>query len=156
MKSQPHVGDRVRVPWGLSSLVGTVVEAYAGGRFATVEIPVEGSSGEVLETERVSFPVDALEEVRPWRIVRTSAGRPKAVSGEMSWYVDIERDDERRRIEVSVAEGLSDRRGQGRQIPAHVELVFQTKGRSAVGAYLEEDDPPSVLVVGAHGIAWLP
>lgn len=59
------IGDRVRVPWGLDELIGTVVEVYGppGPPSVLVEVPVEGASGEVLEQTTVSYPASALELV---------------------------------------------------------------------------------------------
>jgi len=58
-------GDQVRVPWGLDEVVGKVVEVYgpAGHRSVLVEIPVEGASGEELETTQVSMPESSLTPV---------------------------------------------------------------------------------------------
>ena len=56
-------GQRVRVPWGLQSLEAVVLDVYGSGDqwFAMVSVPVRGSLGETLETQRVSYPLESLE-----------------------------------------------------------------------------------------------
>ncbi|MHB1925424.1 MAG: hypothetical protein ACYCSJ_12115 [Acidimicrobiales bacterium] len=55
-------GDRVVVPWGLTELVGTVIEVYGprARRSVLVEVPVEGAEREVLALTRVSYPASGV------------------------------------------------------------------------------------------------
>lgn len=64
MNQIPKVGDQVSVPWGVGTKVGIVVDVYGADTAkprAVVELPVQGASGETLETNTVTFPVEAIE-----------------------------------------------------------------------------------------------
>ena len=58
MKTLPHVGDRVTIPWGLDEVEGRVVSAYNSGRGPQViiEVLLESSA----EPLRVTYPMDAV------------------------------------------------------------------------------------------------
>lgn len=58
-----NIGDQVLVPWGLSEVVGTVVEVYGPPEHQSVivAVPVTGSTGETLDSTAVSYPADSLK-----------------------------------------------------------------------------------------------
>ncbi|MEX1008550.1 MAG: hypothetical protein WD271_11975 [Acidimicrobiia bacterium] len=66
-KTNLKIGDRVRVPWGVDAVDGTIVQLHGppGRRFALVRIPVRGSAGETLEETEVSLPERELTIVGP-------------------------------------------------------------------------------------------
>lgn len=55
----PDVGAHVRVPWGLNSAEGEVVDAYDSGIGGQVVVAVHIEGGD--ETLTVTFPVDLVE-----------------------------------------------------------------------------------------------
>jgi hypothetical protein len=57
-----HVGQRVRVPWGLDGVEGTVVAVFGpkGCRYARVAVEL-GDPDDVDETPVIALPVDSLE-----------------------------------------------------------------------------------------------
>jgi primosomal protein N' len=59
--THPGVGDRVRVPWGLDEVDGTVVEVYDSGLGPRVVVRVllEGVDPESAET--VTLPLSAIK-----------------------------------------------------------------------------------------------
>jgi hypothetical protein len=58
-------GTRVVVPWGLDEIEGTVVYVYGppGHQSVMVRIPIQGTGGQVLDEEEISFPREALKTV---------------------------------------------------------------------------------------------
>ena len=61
----PQIGERVQIPRGLETIIGEVVQVYGpdGSPHAIVAVPIEGASGETLDTVTVSVPLDALSTV---------------------------------------------------------------------------------------------
>ena len=55
----------MRVPWGVTEVIGDVVERTGppGHEHVVVALPVHGSSGETLETTTVSVPADSVDIV---------------------------------------------------------------------------------------------
>jgi len=55
----PDIGSHVRVPWGLGTAEGAVVDAYESGigRQVVVAVRIEGSD----QTLTVTFPADLVE-----------------------------------------------------------------------------------------------
>lgn len=63
------------------------------------------------------------------------------------WGYTIRRGDEERTIGVIVARGIS-----VGDLPTDSAAAMQTRGRSAVDAVLDQDEPPRFLVVTSSGI----
>jgi hypothetical protein len=86
----------------------------------------------------------------PWTIVSTDPEDVSDFEKDASrWLWEIERDGERRRIEVMLtmpsvasANPLAD-----------VREARETKGQSALERYLENDDPPRQILVSTNGIS---
>jgi hypothetical protein len=63
--ARPKPGDHVVVPWGLDEVPGTVRDIYGPHRaqFALVTIAIQGTAGETLAEEDVSFPLSEIRVV---------------------------------------------------------------------------------------------
>jgi hypothetical protein len=85
-----------------------------------------------------------------WRIL---SDEPEDVSNfdkdASVWLWEIERGEERRYVEVTVTmPSLANA-----ALPVDVRAARESKGRTAVEAYLRDDDPPRHVVVGTQGIS---
>lgn len=63
------------------------------------------------------------------------------------WEYTIQRDEEGRTVSVVVSRGIS-----ADAMPVDATAAYQTRGRSAVDAVLDQDDPPRYLVITDSGV----
>lgn len=144
----PLVGEGVRVPWGVDMLPGEVVDVIPPDH-VVVSVPLEGIPDEDGATS-VRVRVSALEQLTPWRVVKTRPGQPSSGADAVeAWWIDAERGDERARVEVRLSgtaaamdpEALPDETTQG----------IRTKGRSAINKFSWRFRLPRVIVLGSTG-----
>jgi hypothetical protein len=148
MTHTPEVGDGVRVPWGLEEVDGEVVDVLNANN-VVVAVPVEGASGERLDTIRATYSVDVLQDLSPWRITAIKVGSPTAgADATKAWYVDAARDGETARVEVR----LSGSAAASRTVAPESRQAIQTRGRSAVQKFARRLRLPRVIVVGSSGV----
>jgi hypothetical protein len=67
---------------------------------------------------------------------------------DVGWAYDIARDTDRRTVSVIVAGG----RLRSNDLPMESQRAIETKGRSAVEAVLEQDEPPRYLIISSGGV----
>jgi hypothetical protein len=152
MERTPQIGEGVRVPLASGEVVGEVVGIPSAG-YVVVEIPIEGASGETLETVTIRRPIEGLRDLPRWKVVSTKQAAPSAgADADLAWYVDAARNGEDASVEVRVAGGLAARRNRGGRLPKESEQAFRTRGRSAVEKFAHRLRLPAVLVVGSSGV----
>jgi hypothetical protein len=145
----PLIGEGVLVPWGLDELAGEVVDVLPPDH-AVVYIPVEDVSEEDASTS-VRARIDALNELPPWRVVRTRPGNPSpGADATQAWWVDAERDGQTARVEVRLS-------GTAAAMPQPLKVTetrrgIETKGRSAVEKFAWRFRLPRVIVLGSSGV----
>jgi hypothetical protein len=145
----PLIGEGVRVPWGFDTVPGEVVD-LRDDHHAVVDVPIEGASGEALDTIRATFNVDTLEELPRWQVTGTRGGRPTpGADATAAWYVDAQRDGDETRVEVRLSDTAAAMRTS---LPAEARRAIQTRGRSAVEKFAHRFRLPRVVVVGSHGV----
>jgi hypothetical protein len=84
---RPKAGDVVRVPWGLDTATGDIVEIQGppARPHAVVALPVLGARGEVLDQTTVTFPLDSVEVVRT-RVIGDKDITPPGMDGWVHMY----------------------------------------------------------------------
>lgn len=151
MNRQPLIGEGVVVPWGLDELPGEVTD-IRGPAHVVVAVPVEGASGEPLDTVEATFSVDSIRELPRWRVVRSRAGKPApGADAYRAWYVDASRNGDDARVEVRVA-GTVDALADHMSLPEESQRALHTSGRSAVEKFSYRYRLPRTLVVTTHGV----
>jgi hypothetical protein len=62
MQTLPRIGDRVRIPWGLTEVEGEVIAAYDSGKepMVTTEVFLEGMDEGVDEPLTVTYPAEVV------------------------------------------------------------------------------------------------
>jgi len=88
--------------------------------------------------------------VQPWAIV----GQPRKYAQrdgadiDVGWAWDLAHTTERRLVRIEVAKGHLGRS----DLPDECKRAIRDRGRSAVSAHLDADDPPSRIVVTSAGL----
>lgn len=149
MNRLPRIGEGVRVPWGLDSLPGEVVDVLPPDH-VVVEVPVEGIPHENRATS-VRVRIDGLQELPRWRVVETRLGAPSSgADAAKAWWIDAEREQEHARLEVRLS-GTAAAMPQA-LLPDDTRKGIRTKGRSAVEAFGWRFRLPPVIVLGSSGV----
>src|SRR5438270_923754 len=127
MDRLPQVGQGVRIPWGLETVEGEIVD-LAPPRHAVVRVPVQGAAGEIIDSTTVRMPIEALEELPPWRVLATRHGSPKpGADASEAWWVAAGRNGEEATVEVRVSGSLA--ASKSAQVPAESRRAIETHGR---------------------------
>jgi len=146
----PEIGDGVRIPWGLDTAKGEVVDLLPPNH-AVVEVPVVDASGEVIDTTVVRLRLDALEALPPWRIVKSKSGPPQAgADASKSWWVEAARNGDVAKTEVRVSGSLA--ASSRTNLPADTRRALSTQGKAAVEKFSHRFRLPRVIVVGTTGV----
>ena len=150
MDRLPLLGEGVKVPWGLDSVPGEVIDLLPPNH-ALVSVPVEGAGHDAPATS-IRIGIDVLEELRPWHVVHTERGAPSPGSdAERAWWIDAarENEDDRARVEVrlsgtaaSMPEAL---------LPDETRRGIRTEGQSAVEKFAWRFRLPRIIVLGSSG-----
>ena len=139
----------MRVPWGLDEVPGEVVDLRDSAH-AVVVVPVQGASGETLDTVRATFNVDALKELPNWRVEGSREGRPASgADATKAWYVDASRNGDQARVEVRLSGTAA---AMQARLPDESKKAIRTRGKSAVEKFAYRFRLPRVLVVASHGV----
>jgi hypothetical protein len=150
MDALPQLGQGVRVAWGLSSVEGEVIDLVPP-RHVVVRIPVRGASGEQIDSNTVRMPIDALEALPRWRVVRTRRGTPSAgADATKAWWVATRRNGDEATVEVRVSDSLA--ASTSLRVPEESRRAVETRGRSAVEKFAYRYRTPHVVVVGTKGV----
>jgi hypothetical protein len=148
---QPLIGEGVIVPWGLDEVRGEVVD-LRGPAHAIVAVPIEGSSGEQLDTVEATFNIDAMRELPRWRVVGSQQGVPApGADAYRAWYVDASRNGDSARVEVRVARTV-DAVAHAASLAEDSQRALATNGRSAVEKFSYRYRLPRTVVVTTQGV----
>jgi|SRR3990172_5716802 len=90
-----------------------------------------------------------------WRLVASGPRLydPDSTDCAVGWAWDVASDGEERTVKVELSNSAAKVvAGKGALSSPEADEARRTRGRSAVSAYLDEDDPPARLVVSTHGV----
>lgn len=143
-----EVGDGVLVPWGLETVEGEVVDVINQNSVVVV-VPVEGTSGEQLDTIRATYSTDVLAQLPPWQVKSIRQGSPSlGADATRAWFIEAVRGSETAAIEVR----LSGSAAASSALSAESKRAVDTRGRSAVTKFARRLRLPRVIVIGSNGV----